>query len=88
MKKNLSIAILLSGISLGFAKDVKLETEKTPNVQTINTTNSLVKNGNKELTITKVSKVLGHIEHIVGAVYGYEDGYVQVYYYDFYIWVP
>lgn len=80
MKKFLSIAILLSGISLGFAKDVKLETEKTPNVQTINTTNSLVKN--EEIVNKKVS-IIGtwiHVEfyYVIGDALYYNDYWICV----------
>lgn len=43
MRKILFAALLVAGTTLGFAKEVKRDTEKTPNTQTTNITNFLVK---------------------------------------------
>ncbi|WP_294299764.1 hypothetical protein [uncultured Chryseobacterium sp.] len=84
MKKILFAAVLAAGTTLGFAKEAKQQ-ETLPIDQTIN---SLVKNDNEKIVITKVSMV-GHLQHVEGYVTTTDsEGYVQVYYYDFYIYVP
>jgi hypothetical protein len=80
MKKFLFAAVLVAGTTLGFANEAK-----QPIDQPIN---SFVKTNNEKNVITKVS-IVGHLQHVEGYVTTTDsEGNVQVYYYDFYIYVP
>lgn len=85
MKKILSIAILLSGISLGFAKDMKMG-GKTLIVQKNNNNNSLVKI-KKSFVTTKVVKQKQNSCTLIHCEYFYviEDA---LYYDNYWICVP
>lgn len=80
MKKLLFATALIAGTTLGFAKGTKQE-KNTPVAQTVN-------NNTEKNVITKTS-IVGHLMHVEGFTTTTDsDGNVQIYYYDFYVYIP
>ncbi len=84
MRKILFAALLVAGTTLGFAKEFKQE-KITPMITIIDS----VSKTDTEKFIIKKSELIGSIMHVEGFVVAYDkDGNLNMYYYDFYIWVP
>jgi hypothetical protein len=93
MKKFLTLAVLLSGLSLGFAKNAK-EVKTENSSQSTEKINSIVVDGNEKTVITKVVKqdskgtfiTWVHVEYYYTTTD--DNGYVQVHYYSFDVPLP
>jgi hypothetical protein len=86
MKKFLTLAVLLSGLSLGFAKNAK-EVKTESSNQSTEKINSIVVDGNEKSVITKIdSKGYVHVFYVYTTANS--DGTVDVHVVDVDIWYP